>query len=138
MKISVVSTALLLTFGVAHAIRNLKEGPMIDAEGREYKSPPARVDQGGPGGLANAIRVHCEDTSVTVVVRENLLKRGRLAAPGELFLGEALDPRCRAAPTTDGEYTIRADLRACGFETTVSPCSPWPRPTRPPGLWARS
>lgn len=40
------SVALLFSFAfvVADAIRPLKDGPMIDAEGREYKSAAVRTD----------------------------------------------------------------------------------------------
>lgn len=122
MKLAVVAAALLLTFGVARAIRYLKEGPVVDAEGREYKSPPLRVEEKGPGEPATsaAVRVHCMDTSVMVVVKTNLFKNGRLSSPRELFLGETLDPRCQAAAATSGDYVIVAELQDCGSTITVS------------------
>lgn len=122
MKLTVVAAALLLTFGVARAIRYLKEGPMVDAEGREYKSPLLTVEEKGLGEPATsaAVRVHCMDTSVMVVVKTNLFKTGRLSSPAELFLGETLDPRCQAAAATNGEYVIVAELQDCGSTLTVS------------------
>lgn len=120
MRINVVAVALLLTFGVTRAVRYLKEGPVVDAEGREYKSPPLRAEEEGLGGLASAVRVHCAHTSMTVGVKASLFKTGRLVSPGELFLGEALDPRCQAADTTDGEYVIVAKLQDCGSTLSVS------------------
>ncbi|TNM97300.1 hypothetical protein fugu_015456 [Takifugu bimaculatus] len=122
MKLAMVATALLLTFSVARAIRYLKEGPVVDAEGRQYKSPPLRVEEKGLGEPATsaAVRVHCTDTSVMVVVKANLFKTGRLSSPGELFLGEALDPRCQAAAATNGEYVIMAELQDCGSTLTAS------------------
>lgn len=127
MKIIVVAAALLLTFGGARAIRYFKEGPVVDAEGREYKSPPLSVEEKGlgePAGTA-AIRVHCMDASVMVVVKTSLFKTGRLITPGELFLGETLDPRCQAAAATNGEYVIGAELQDCGSTLTVSGCFYW-------------
>lgn len=120
MKITMVAAALLLTFGVTQAIRYLKEGPVVDAEGREYKSSPLRTEEEGFGGLTSAVGVHCTHTSVTVGVKANLFKPGRLVSPGELFLGETLDPRCHAADITEGEYVIVAKLQDCGSTLTVS------------------
>lgn len=122
MKLTVVATALLLTFDVVQAIRYLKEGPVIDVMGREYKSPLLRVEEEGLGGLASAVRVHCTDTSMTVVVKANLFKTGRPVSPEELFLGEAVNPSCRAAASTDGELVIRAELLECGSKLSVSGC----------------
>lgn len=121
MKLTVVAAALLLTFAVVQAIRYLKEGPVIDAEGREYKSPLLGVEE-GLRGLASAIRVHCTDTSMTVVVKTNLFQTGRRVSPEEFFLGEALNPSCQAAASTDGEYVIRAELLECGSQLSVSGC----------------
>lgn len=118
MKLMVVAAALLLTFDV-QAIRYLKEGPVIDAEGREYKSPLLRVEE-VLRVLASAVRVHCTDTSMTVVVKANLFKTGCPVSPEELFLGEALNSSCRAAASTNGEYVIRAELLECGSKLSVS------------------
>lgn len=122
MKTAVVAAALLLTFGVTRAIRYLKEVPMVDAEGREYKSPPLRVEEKelGEPATSTAVRVHCMDTSVMVVVKTNQFKTGHLSSPEELFLGETLDPRCQAAAATNGDYVIVAELRDCGSTLTVS------------------
>lgn len=122
MKLTVVAAALLLTFGLARAIRYLKEGPVVDAEGREYKSPPLRVEEQGLGEPATtaAVHVHCMDTSIMVVVKTKLFKTGRLSSPGELFLGETLDPHCQAAAPTNGNYVMVAELQDCGSTLTVS------------------
>ena len=107
------AAALLLTFDV-QAIQYLKEGPVIDAEGREYKSPPLRVEKAGLRRIASAIRVRCTDTSMMVVVKADLFETGRPVSPKELFLGEAWNPSCYAAASTDGEYVIKAELLECG------------------------
>lgn len=122
MKLTTVVAALLLIFHAVQAIRYFKEGPMVDAMGREYKSPLIRVEEEGLRGLASAVRVLCTDASMTVVVKADLLKAGRPVSPEELFLGEALNPSCRAAASssTDGEYVIRAELLECGSKFSVS------------------
>lgn len=120
MRISVVSAALLLTFGAVQAIRVLKEGPMIDAEGREYKLPPLGGEEEGLGGLAAAVHVYCTDTSMTVVMKPDLFKTGHPVSPGDFFLGEALDPRCKAVVAADGEFEIETELQGCGSKLTVS------------------
>lgn len=125
MKIAVVAAALLLTFGVTQAVRYLKEGPVVDAQGREYKSTPLRAEEEGLAGLASAVRVHCTHTAMTVGVKANLFKPGRLVPPGELFLGETPDPQCQAADITEGEYVIVAQLQDCGSTSTVSWCFYW-------------
>lgn len=120
------SLLLLFAFGVADAIRLLKEGPMIDAEGREYKSSALRVDKEGAGGPqlndGSTVRVQCTETSMIVVVKADLYKNGRLVSPGELALGEAEHPqssRCRAVAAGYGEYVLKAELQDCGSELTV-------------------
>lgn len=125
MKLTVVAAAVLLTFNVVQAIRYLKEGPVIDAEGREYKSPLLGVEEEGLGGFASAVRVLCTDAFMTVVVKANLFQIEHPVSPGELFLGEALNPSCRAAASTDGEYVIRAKLLECGSKLSVSGCFYW-------------
>lgn len=125
MKLTVVAAILLLTLDVVQAIRYLKEGPLIDAEGREYKSPLPSVEEEELRGLASAIHVHCTDTSMSVVVKTNLFKTGRPVSPEELFLGQALDPSCRAAASTDGEYVVKAGLLECGSRLSVRGCFYW-------------
>lgn len=118
---------LLFAFDVADAIRLLKEGPLIDAEGREYKSSALRVDEedddSGPRlSDGSTVRVQCTETSMIVVVKADLFKNGRLVSPGELALGEAEHPqssRCRAVAAGYGEYVIKAELQDCGSELTV-------------------
>ncbi len=130
MAVRSASLALLISFafGAADAIRVLKDGPMIDAEGREYKSATFRVDAENTSGPqpsdGSAVRVHCTEASMIIVVKADLYKNGRLVSPGELFLGEAehsRSSRCRAVAGGDsGEYVIEAGLQDCGSRLTVS------------------
>ncbi|CAF93677.1 unnamed protein product [Tetraodon nigroviridis] len=54
---------------------------------------------------------------MTVAVEASLFQTGR---PVSLFLGEALNPSCRAAASTDGRYVIRAELLECGSKLSAS------------------
>lgn len=120
---------LLLSFalGIADAIRPLKDGPKIDAEGREYKSPNLRSfgedsHRPQPSG-GSTVRVHCTETSMIIVVRADLVKNGHLVSPGDLFLGESKysqSRECQAAAAGYGEYVIEAKLQACGSKLSVS------------------
>lgn len=117
---------ILFAFGVADAIRTLKDGPMIDAEGREYKSATLRTDAENVSGpefnRASAVHVRCKEASMVIVVKADLYKNGRLVSPGELFLGGAEHSRssqCRAAAASDSEYIIEAPLQDCGSKLAV-------------------
>lgn len=118
---------LLFAFGVADAIRPLKDGPLIDAEGREYKSATLRIDEEDISGPqlndGSTVHIQCTDTSMIIVVKADLYKNGRLVSPRELVLGEAEHPqssRCRAVAAEHGDYVIEAELQDCGSELTVS------------------
>ncbi|XP_022077458.2 zona pellucida sperm-binding protein 3-like isoform X2 [Acanthochromis polyacanthus] len=117
-----VSLVLLISgaLGAVEAIRTFKDGPMIDAEGREYKSAPFRVDDSFND--ESTVRVWCTEVSMIVVVKADLYRNGRLVSPEELFLGESepSDSRCRAAAAGSDEYVIEADLQACGSKLTMS------------------
>ncbi|KAF7221101.1 zona pellucida sperm-binding protein 3 [Nothobranchius furzeri] len=112
-----------LTIDVTDAIRTLKEGPMIDAEGREYKSV-SPVDNSRPKTREKpTIRVHCTEVSMIVFIQADFYRTGRLASPGELYLGDpksSQSGRCYAVPGGDGVYVIEADLHDCGSKLTVS------------------
>lgn len=123
------SLVLLLSvaFGVTDAIRSLKDGPMIDDEGRQYKSMTLRFDEEDVSGPQlsdrSTVHVQCTETSMIIVVRADLYKNGRLVSPGELFLGEAehwQSSQCRAVAAGDTEYVIEAGLQDCGSKLTVS------------------
>lgn len=126
-----VSLALLfsVSFGALDAIRTLKDGPMIDAEGREYKSSAVRTDAkniSGPRSNARSpVQVHCTETSMIILVKADLYKNGRTLSPGELYLGKvehSASSQCRAVPASDTEYVIEAGLQDCGSKLTVSGC----------------
>ncbi|XP_068574810.1 zona pellucida sperm-binding protein 3-like [Cebidichthys violaceus] len=131
MMIAVRSAYLALlvsfAFGVADAIRTLKDGPMIDDEGREYKSANFRIDaedisrpQFNDGAT---VRVQCTDASMIVVVKADLYNNGRLLSLEELYLGEpehAQRSQCRAVAASDSEYVIETGLQDCGSKLTIS------------------
>ncbi|XP_076609592.1 zona pellucida sperm-binding protein 3-like [Chaetodon auriga] len=123
------SLALLLSFafGVADAIRALKDGPMIDDEGRQYKSVLLRIDEADISGPQRSdrstVRVQCKENSMIIVVKADLFKNGRLVSPGELFLGEAehsQSSQCRVVAAGDSEYIIEAGLQDCGSKLSIS------------------
>lgn len=119
---------LLLAFVVADAIRPLKEGPMIDSEGREYKSAISRIDEENISGpqLTNdksTVHVQCTEASMIVHIRADLYGKGRFVSPEEFFLGEVEHSEgswCQATATSDTEYVIEAQLQDCGSELSVS------------------
>lgn len=123
------SLALLLSFAcvVADAIRPLKDGPMIDAEGREYKSATVRADaeEISRPQLKDrfSVRVECTGKTMIIVVKEDMYKNGHLMSPGELSLGDmghSQRSQCRAVSAGDSEYIIEAELQDCGSKLTVS------------------
>ncbi|KAK5620416.1 hypothetical protein CRENBAI_024453 [Crenichthys baileyi] len=120
-----VSLVLLmaLTCGVSDAIRSLKEGPMIDAEGREYKSVNLG-DYNRPNHSEKpTVRVQCTEVSMIIFILPDFYNNGRLVLPRDLFLGDAKywkNKRCQAVDTGDGEYVIEAELQDCGSKLTVS------------------
>ncbi|KAI3359254.1 hypothetical protein L3Q82_002772 [Scortum barcoo] len=118
------SLALLisLAFGATEAIRALKEGPMIDAEGREFKSATFRADVENSSrpqhSEASTVCVYCTEAFMIIEVKADLYKNGCPVSPGELFLGEAehwQSSQCRAVTAGDSnEYIIEAALQDCG------------------------
>ncbi|XP_068434847.1 zona pellucida sperm-binding protein 3-like [Clinocottus analis] len=123
------SLALLISFAFAfgNAIRTLKDGPMIDAEGREYKSANFRMEAEDISWPQldddSTVRVQCTDSSMIIVVKADLFKNGRHVSPEELFLGEpkySQGGQCRAVAAGDAEYLIEAGLQDCGSKLTIS------------------
>lgn len=117
------SLVLLISFlrGVAIAIRTLKEGPMIDADGREYKT--ASLTEDSSPRASDSVRVECTEVSMIVYIQADFYRTGRLVSPGDLFLGGAehkQDSRCRAVVSGHNEYVIEAGLQDCGSKLTVS------------------
>lgn len=120
---------LLLLFSQAQSIRPLKQGRMIDAAGREYKSPRyeskgverttySQVDGSPP------VRIECTESSMTIQVNPAYFKRGKRVSFGELFLGEAQhwqNSKCQLLPA-NGQYVITVQLQECGSNSTVKQC----------------
>lgn len=124
----VLVALMCLACGVTDAIRTLKEGPMIDAEGREYKSGPPLDSGRAKFSDKPTIRVQCTEVSMIIFIQADFYKTGRLVGPGELFLGDAKYSKssgCQAVPAGDDEYVIEADLQDCGSILTVSPPPPF-------------
>ncbi|NP_001098219.1 ZPC domain containing protein 3 precursor [Oryzias latipes] len=117
------SLVLLISFlrGVAIAIRTLKEGPMIDADGREYKT--ASLTEDSSPRASDSVRVECTEVSMIVYIQADFYRTGRLVSPGDLFLGGAehkQDSRCRAVVSGHNEYVIEAGLQDCGSKLTIT------------------
>lgn len=121
---ALISLVLIcLAFVVTDAIRTLTEGPMIDAEGREYKLfPPMDNCKANPSSKPT-VRVQGTEASVIIFIQADFYRTGHLVAPGELFLGDAKFSKrsqCQASPVSDHEYVIEANLQDCGSKLTVS------------------
>lgn len=120
---------LLFLFSQAESIRPLKQGRVIDAEGREYKTPRhdgdraerttySQVDGSSP------VRIECTDSFMTVKVDPDHFARGKHASFGHLFLGEGhhwQNSKCQLLPV-DGQYVITVELQECGSNSTVKRC----------------
>lgn len=114
-----------LVFSVSDAIRTLKEGPMIDAEGREYKTVSLEDFSRPNPDIKTTVRLECTEVSMIIFIQANFYNNGRLVSPQELFLGDAKywkNKQCQAVDAGDGEYIIEADLKDCGSKLMVS-CS---------------
>ncbi|KAM6905332.1 zona pellucida sperm-binding protein 3-like [Xenentodon cancila] len=111
-----------LALGITDAIRTLKDGPMIDAEGREYKTAFLPDDKPELSHRPT-VRVECTETSMIIFVQADLFRNGRLVSPGELFLGDAQysnTEQCQAVPAGQHEYVIEAGLQDCGSRLSIS------------------
>ncbi|KAM8844765.1 zona pellucida sperm-binding protein 3-like [Spinachia spinachia] len=131
MVIAVRSASLALliafAFGAVDAIRTLKDGPLIDAEGRQYKSASFPTDAGDPRPPrlhdGPTVSVRCTDTSMIIVVKADIYKNGLLVSAEDLSLGESEHSQkspCRAVAAGDSEYLIQAELQDCGSKLAVS------------------
>lgn len=98
---------------------------MIDAEGREYKSP--RYESDGVERTTysqvngtSPVHITCTDSSMIIEVNPDHFKRGR--SFGALFLGGAphwQNSMCHLLPAANGQYVITIKLQECGFKSTV-------------------
>lgn len=105
-------------FGVAETIQALKEGSMINPEGREFKSPrfgsEAESNTGSQVNDSSPVHAQCTEASMIIVVDADLYRTGRRVSSRRAFSG-----RSRAVAAGDGEYVIKAELQACGSKLTV-------------------
>uniref|UniRef100_A0A3P9QJ81 Zona pellucida sperm-binding protein 3 n=1 Tax=Poecilia reticulata TaxID=8081 RepID=A0A3P9QJ81_POERE len=107
---------------VSDAIRPLKEGPMIDAEGREYKTVSLEDSSRPTHDGKTTVQVECTEVSMIIFIQADFYNNGRLVSPQELFLGDAKywkNKPCQAVDAGDGEYVIEADLQDCGSKLMV-------------------
>lgn len=118
---------LLFLFSQAESIRPLKQGRMIDAEGREYKSP--RYESDGVERTTysqvngtSPVHVKCTDSSMIIEVNPDYFKRGRHASLRALVLGGAQHSQnsmCHLTPAANGQYVVAIKLHECGSRSTV-------------------
>lgn len=121
---------LFFLFSRAESIRPLKQGRMIDAEGREYKSPRYendKVERTTYSQVNGSFPVHieCTDSFMIVEVNPDQFKKGSLAYFGELFLGGPeyrQSSECHLLPAADGRFVIKVKLQECGSESKVKQC----------------
>ncbi|XP_033999895.1 zona pellucida sperm-binding protein 3-like [Trematomus bernacchii] len=123
-----VALLTLFAFGFADAIRTLRDGPMIDAEGREYKTAALGFDTENQisepqFNEGSTISVQCTEVSIIIAVKADLFKNGRLLSPWDFFLGEvkhSQSSQCRPVAAGDSEYVFEAGLQDCGSKVTGS------------------
>ncbi|CAM4537129.1 unnamed protein product [Leuciscus chuanchicus] len=113
----------LHTFG---AIRNLKEGPMIGPDSRQYKvvslptEDPTDDSTDVPSSRVAPAQVLCTERSMIVLIRVDLHSNGRHVTAEEFSLGQPFSTKsCKASQYSDTEYVIKADLHQCGSELSI-------------------
>ncbi|XP_074553400.1 zona pellucida sperm-binding protein 3-like isoform X2 [Halichoeres trimaculatus] len=113
---------MMVTLYAAEAIRLLKEGPMIDAEGREYKTLKIDEEQFREPEEESTVKVECTDSSMIIVVKADLFQTGHPMSAEELFLGQVDQPQawCSHAAAAGSEYVIQTGLQDCGSILTIS------------------
>ncbi|KAM9785025.1 zona pellucida sperm-binding protein 3-like isoform 2-T2 [Syngnathus typhle] len=112
---------LSLLLSSCAANRTLKEGPMIDEDGGEYKSPVVVVESSeSPSNPLPPVLVTCTPSSMIIQVKTDLY--GATISPEELFLGEEFLGlgQCQAFAASDSELVIKAGLQQCGTQLTIS------------------
>uniref|UniRef100_A0A671RA90 Zona pellucida sperm-binding protein 3 n=1 Tax=Sinocyclocheilus anshuiensis TaxID=1608454 RepID=A0A671RA90_9TELE len=106
------------------AIRNLKEGPMIGSDSRQYKiksllnEDPTVDFTDVPSSRAAPVQVLCTEQSMILLISADLHSNGRLVTSEELSLGWSTES-CKAYQYSDTEYVIKADLHQCGSELLI-------------------
>ncbi|KAJ4932589.1 hypothetical protein JOQ06_011007 [Pogonophryne albipinna] len=104
-----VALLSLFAFGFADAIRTLRDGPMIDAEGREYKTAALGFDTESQisepqFNEGSTISVQCTEVSIIIAVKADFFKNGRLLSPWDFFLREvkhSQSSQCRPVAAED-------------------------------------
>ncbi|XP_061555927.1 zona pellucida sperm-binding protein 3-like [Phycodurus eques] len=109
------------------AIRTLKDGPKIDKDGRQYKSPAVIVEIDDTSeilrGLTPLVQVTCTPKSMIIQVKADMHGTRHFVSPGEIFLGGAEYSglrQCQALPVGESEQVIKAGLQHCGTELSIS------------------
>ncbi|KAK1877487.1 Zona pellucida sperm-binding protein 3 [Dissostichus eleginoides] len=123
-----VALLTLFAFGFADAIRTLRDGPMIDAEGREYKTAALGFDTESQisetqFNEGSTISVQCTEVSIIIAVKADFFKNGRLLSSWDFLLGEvkhSQSSQCRPVAAGDSEYLFEAGLQDCGSKVTTS------------------
>lgn len=121
-----IGTIVMLSICVAGAIRNLKEGPMIGPDSRQYKvvslptEHPTDDSTDVPSSRVAPAQVLCTERSMIVLIRADLHSNGRHVTAEEFSLGQPCSTKsCKASQYSDTEYVIKADLHQCGSELSV-------------------
>uniref|UniRef100_A0A671KG95 Zona pellucida sperm-binding protein 3 n=1 Tax=Sinocyclocheilus anshuiensis TaxID=1608454 RepID=A0A671KG95_9TELE len=115
---------VLLGICVTSAIRNLKEGPMIGSDSRQYKiksllnEDPTVDFTDVPSSRAAPVQVLCTEQSMILLISADLHSNGRRVTSEELSLGWSTES-CKAFQYSDTEYVIKADLHQCGSELLI-------------------
>ncbi|KAK1877629.1 Zona pellucida sperm-binding protein 3 [Dissostichus eleginoides] len=123
-----VALLTLFAFAFADAIRTLRDGPMIDAEGREYKTAALGFDTESQisetqFNEGSTISVQCTEVSIIIAVKADFFKNGRLLSSWDFLLGEvkhSQSSQCRPVAAGDSEYLFEAGLQDCGSKVTTS------------------
>ncbi|KAL0993759.1 hypothetical protein UPYG_G00113310 [Umbra pygmaea] len=114
---------MLLAFSRASCIRLLKEGPMIDSEGREYKVAPLKhieERQGLPSVGASTVHMKCSESAMILLVNSDLYNNGHHVSADELSLGYGREQNgCQAVPVGKTKLIIEAGLEDCGSKVTM-------------------
>ncbi|XP_043094548.1 zona pellucida sperm-binding protein 3-like [Puntigrus tetrazona] len=111
---------VLLVICATSAVRNLKEGPMIGPDSRQYKiqsllnKDPTDVTT----SRSAPVQLFCTERSMILLISADLHSNGRLVTSEELSLGLSKES-CKASRYSDTEYVIEADLHKCGSELSI-------------------
>ncbi|XP_067296104.1 zona pellucida sperm-binding protein 3-like isoform X2 [Pseudorasbora parva] len=116
-----IGTIVILSVCATGAIRNLKEGPMIGPDSRQYKvaflpnEDPTGDITDVPLSSVAPVQVLCTERSMIVLIRADLNSNRRHVTAEELSLGWSTES-CKASQYSASEYVIKADLHQCGSE----------------------